>query len=64
MEYKTDVNLCLNQIQKQYTNKNTNTFFVVRLFSKNLSYVLHMFMLNVGSIVAAGGDGVKTKAEI
>ena len=23
-----------------------------------------MFMLNVGSIVAAGGDGVKTKAEI
>ena len=66
MEYKTDVNLCLNQIQKQYTNinTNTNTFFVVRLFSKNLSYVLHMFMLNVGSIVAAGGDGVKTKAEI
>ena len=32
VEYKTDVNLCLNQIQKQYTNinTNTNTFFVVR----------------------------------
>ena len=64
MEYKTDVNLCLNQIQIQIQYTNANTFFVVRLFSKNLSYVLHMFMLNVGSIVAAGGDGVKTKAEI
>ena len=32
VEYKTDVNLCLNQIQKQYTNidTNTNTFLVVR----------------------------------
>ena len=32
VEYKADVNLCLNQIQKQYTNinTNTNTFFVVR----------------------------------